>query len=68
MCILYDYSPLQLLCASESAIILLKFVLLVFSFEASPRHDAYVPKFEAELAHFCEKLVRFSDLVLLFSL
>ncbi|TQD98523.1 hypothetical protein C1H46_015771 [Malus baccata] len=23
----------------------------------SPRHDAYVPKFEAELAHFCEKLV-----------
>ncbi|KAI4323787.1 hypothetical protein L6164_023365 [Bauhinia variegata] len=27
------------------------------SFEQSPRHDAYVPKFEAELAHFCEKLV-----------
>ncbi|XP_009370464.2 luc7-like protein 3 [Pyrus x bretschneideri] len=27
------------------------------SFEESPRHDAYVPKFEAELAHFCEKLV-----------
>ncbi|XVE56383.1 hypothetical protein DITRI_Ditri04bG0004800 [Diplodiscus trichospermus] len=27
------------------------------SFEKSPRHDAYVPKFEAELAHFCEKLV-----------
>ncbi|KAK4436378.1 U1 snRNP-associated protein [Sesamum alatum] len=30
------------------------------SFEKSPRHDSYVPKFEAELAHFCEKLV--SDL------
>ncbi|XVE63887.1 hypothetical protein DITRI_Ditri07aG0057100 [Diplodiscus trichospermus] len=27
------------------------------SFENSPRHDAYVPKFEAELAQFCEKLV-----------
>ncbi|KAJ1418497.1 Luc7-related [Sesbania bispinosa] len=27
------------------------------SFEKSPRHDAYVPKFEAELALFCEKLV-----------
>ncbi|XP_024970660.1 luc7-like protein 3 [Cynara cardunculus var. scolymus] len=27
------------------------------SFESSPRHDSYVPKFEAELAHFCEKLV-----------
>ncbi|EOY22881.1 LUC7 N_terminus domain-containing protein isoform 1 [Theobroma cacao] len=27
------------------------------SFEKSPRHDAYVPKFEAELAQFCEKLV-----------
>ncbi|KAI4332740.1 hypothetical protein L6164_017623 [Bauhinia variegata] len=27
------------------------------SFEQSPRHDAYVPKFEAELAQFCEKLV-----------
>ncbi|KAK4776268.1 hypothetical protein SAY86_004956 [Trapa natans] len=27
------------------------------SFESSPRHDAYVPKFEAELVHFCEKLV-----------
>ncbi|XP_068329419.1 uncharacterized protein [Pyrus communis] len=27
------------------------------SFEESPRHDAYVPKFEADLAHFCEKLV-----------
>ncbi|KVI07591.1 hypothetical protein Ccrd_014055 [Cynara cardunculus var. scolymus] len=26
------------------------------SFESSPRHDSYVPKFEAELAHFCEKL------------
>lgn len=29
-----------------------------FSFENSPRHDSYVPKFEAELAQFCEKLVR----------
>jgi hypothetical protein len=28
-----------------------------FSFENSPRHDAYVPKFEAELSQFCEKLV-----------
>ncbi|KAK0596791.1 hypothetical protein LWI29_019143 [Acer saccharum] len=27
------------------------------SFEKSPRHDAYVPKFEAELSQFCEKLV-----------
>ncbi|XP_074573109.1 uncharacterized protein LOC141829519 isoform X1 [Curcuma longa] len=27
------------------------------SFEKSPRHDAYVPKFEADLAKFCEKLV-----------
>ncbi|KAG7017125.1 Luc7-like protein 3 [Cucurbita argyrosperma subsp. argyrosperma] len=27
------------------------------SFEKSPRHDAFVPKFEAELAQFCEKLV-----------
>ncbi|RZR82534.1 hypothetical protein BHM03_00008983, partial [Ensete ventricosum] len=26
-------------------------------FEKSPRHDAYVPRFEAELAQFCEKLV-----------
>ncbi|XP_073019186.1 uncharacterized protein [Primulina eburnea] len=30
------------------------------SFENSPRHDSYVSKFEAELAHFCERLV--SDL------
>ncbi|KAH6815176.1 LUC7 N terminus domain-containing protein [Perilla frutescens var. frutescens] len=30
------------------------------SFEKSPRHDSYIPKFEAELAHFCERLV--SDL------
>ncbi|KAG8381525.1 hypothetical protein BUALT_Bualt06G0130800 [Buddleja alternifolia] len=30
------------------------------SFENSPRHEAYIPKFEAELAHFCERLV--SDL------
>ncbi|KAK4285178.1 hypothetical protein QN277_001911 [Acacia crassicarpa] len=27
------------------------------SFEKSPRHDAFVPKFEAELSQFCEKLV-----------
>ncbi|KAF5180215.1 Luc7-like protein [Thalictrum thalictroides] len=27
------------------------------SFEKSPRHDSHVPKFEAELAQFCEKLV-----------
>ncbi|KAJ7949510.1 LUC7-related protein [Quillaja saponaria] len=27
------------------------------NFEKSPRHDAFVPKFEAELAQFCEKLV-----------
>ncbi|XP_078182546.1 LUC7 N terminus domain-containing protein [Carex rostrata] len=30
------------------------------SFEESPRHDAFVPRFEADLAQFCEKLV--SDL------
>ncbi|CAA0830739.1 LUC7 N_terminus domain-containing protein [Striga hermonthica] len=35
-------------------------VKLKESFEKSPRHDSYVPKFEAELAHFCERLV--SDL------
>ncbi|KAM7504631.1 hypothetical protein LguiB_003535 [Lonicera macranthoides] len=28
-----------------------------YSFEKSPRHDSYVPRFEAELAHFCEKLI-----------
>ncbi|KAJ6800591.1 luc7-like protein 3 [Iris pallida] len=27
------------------------------SFEKSPRHGTYVPRFEAELAQFCEKLV-----------
>ncbi|KAL8520248.1 hypothetical protein ACS0TY_010975 [Phlomoides rotata] len=27
------------------------------SFENSPRHDSYVPKFETELAHFCDRLV-----------
>ncbi|KAL5728278.1 hypothetical protein ACHQM5_001385 [Ranunculus cassubicifolius] len=27
------------------------------SFESSPRHDSHVPKFEAELFQFCEKLV-----------
>ncbi|KAJ4968487.1 hypothetical protein NE237_015188 [Protea cynaroides] len=26
------------------------------SFEKSPRHDSYVPKFEAKLAYFCKKL------------
>ncbi|KAL3652323.1 hypothetical protein CASFOL_002004 [Castilleja foliolosa] len=30
------------------------------SFEKSPRHDSYVTKFEAELVHFCERLI--SDL------
>ncbi|XP_022731154.1 luc7-like protein 3 isoform X2 [Durio zibethinus] len=35
----------------------LLFEICDFSFEKSPRHDAYVPKFEAELAQFCEKLV-----------
>ncbi|XP_059666945.1 uncharacterized protein LOC132312560 [Cornus florida] len=27
------------------------------SFEKSPRHNSYVPRFEAELSHFCEKLI-----------
>nr|CAD1836303.1 unnamed protein product [Ananas comosus var. bracteatus] len=27
------------------------------SFEKSPRHDMYVPRFEADLAQFCERLV-----------
>ncbi|KAK1431588.1 hypothetical protein QVD17_08048 [Tagetes erecta] len=27
------------------------------SFESSPRHDSYVPRFEADLANFCERLV-----------
>ncbi|MQL81096.1 hypothetical protein Taro_013559 [Colocasia esculenta] len=27
------------------------------SFEKSPRHDEYVPKFEAQLAQFCDRLV-----------
>lgn len=36
-----------------------------FSFEKSPRHDAYVPKFEAELAQFCEKLVGFEFILVL---
>ncbi|XP_026389546.1 luc7-like protein 3 [Papaver somniferum] len=27
------------------------------SFEKSPRHDSFVPRFEAELGQFCEKLV-----------
>ncbi|CAN8244646.1 unnamed protein product [Cochlearia groenlandica] len=31
------------------------------SFESSPRHDSYVPKFEDELAQFCEKLVNDLD-------
>lgn len=34
-----------------------------FSFEKDPRHDAYVPRFEAELAHFCEKLVSSMSLI-----
>lgn len=33
-------------------------MLSFLSFEKSPRHDSYVPRFEAELAQFCEKLVR----------
>ncbi|EXC36302.1 hypothetical protein L484_001267 [Morus notabilis] len=35
----------------------LEFLPFKKNFEKSPRHDAYVPKFEAELAQFCEKLV-----------
>lgn len=35
----------------------LVFEICDFSFEKSPRHDAYVPRFEAELAQFCEKMV-----------
>lgn len=31
------------------------------SFEKSSRHDEYVPRFEAELAQFCEKLVQDLD-------
>ncbi|GAB2227799.1 hypothetical protein Droror1_Dr00009626 [Drosera rotundifolia] len=31
------------------------------SFEQSPRHDAYVPRFEAELAQFCQKLIHDLD-------
>ncbi|KAH9304415.1 hypothetical protein KI387_008819 [Taxus chinensis] len=31
------------------------------SFEKSSRHDLYVPRFEAELAQFCEKLVQDLD-------
>ncbi|QHO08063.1 uncharacterized protein DS421_14g469230 [Arachis hypogaea] len=31
--------------------------LILISFENFPRHDAFVPKFEANLAQFCEKLV-----------
>lgn len=31
------------------------------SFEKSPRHDIYVPRFEAELNHFCEKLIQDLD-------
>lgn len=31
--------------------------LFGISYEQSSRHDLYVPRFEAELAQFCEKLV-----------
>lgn len=31
----------------------------LFSYEQSTRHDLYVPRFEAELVQFCEKLVSF---------
>ncbi|KAL6007843.1 hypothetical protein ACLOJK_033346 [Asimina triloba] len=43
----------------NTVVLMLLSVTLFFllSFEKSPRHDAYVPKFEAELAQFCEKLV-----------
>lgn len=41
------------------------FLSSYFSFEKSPRHDAYVPKFEAELAQFCEKLVGYFFVALL---
>ncbi|KAF3335604.1 luc7-like protein 3 [Carex littledalei] len=33
------------------------FISLFCSFEKSPRHDAFLPRFEADLAQFCEKLV-----------
>jgi RNase P subunit RPR2 len=33
----------------------------LFSYEQSTRHDLYVPRFEAELAQFCEKLVQDLD-------
>lgn len=33
--------------------------MFMISFEKSPRHEAFVPKFEAELSQFCEKLVGF---------
>lgn len=47
------YSVIKLLCFGFKLV----FEICDFSFEKSPRHDAYVPKFEAELAQFCEKLV-----------
>ena len=34
--------------------------MFMISFEKSPRHEAFVPKFEAELSQFCEKLVGLS--------
>lgn len=41
--------------------------LIHFSFENSPRHAAYVPRFEADLAQFCEKLVSKMSLDVLLS-
>lgn len=35
----------------------LRSVLFGISYEQSSRHDLYVPRFEAELSQFCEKLV-----------
>lgn len=40
-----------------SWILMVDFYFVGFSFEQSPRHDKYVPRFEAELSQFCEKLV-----------
>jgi len=50
-------------CANKIILLFFSWILMVdfyfvgFSFEQSPRHDKYVPRFEAELSQFCEKLV-----------
>ncbi|KAH7557413.1 hypothetical protein JRO89_XS11G0150800 [Xanthoceras sorbifolium] len=49
------YISVFLICIASSFLKCNEFA--VPRFEKSPRHDAYVPKFEAELAQFCEKLV-----------